>query len=161
MSSGNAPEDFTTWARGISKGREICLSLCKKPKRAKWCILWLWIRENILVLCFIPISKTEQLQQLKGMQSSKLGIRKGVPFVTRRYTKGVPFLPKIVYRGVRGCSPLPREDLSPAMIATTGSFYLWWQAFHMQFLISAEDLSACDWHCNMLHVRKRNLWYLG
>ena len=67
----------------------------------------------------IHISKTEQLQQLKGMQSPK-----GVPFVTRRYTKGVPFLPKIVYRGVRGCSPLPREDLSPAMIATTGSFYL-------------------------------------
>ena len=87
---------------------------------------------------------------------------KGVPFVTRRYTKGVPFLPKMVYSGVRGWAPPPPpEELSPAMIATTGGFYPRWQTFHMQFPVSAEDLSACDRHCSMLHVRKRNLWYPG
>ena len=37
------------------------------------------------------------LQQLKGMQSSKQGV-KGVPFVNRRYTKGE----KLVYKRVRG-----------------------------------------------------------
>ena len=57
--------------------------------------------------------------------------------------------------------PPPREELSPAMIATTGGFYPRWQTFPMQFPVSAEDLSACDRHCNMLHVRKRNLWYPG
>ena len=36
-------------------------------------------------------------EQVKGMESSKLGYVKGVPFVNRRHTKGVPFLPKMVY----------------------------------------------------------------
>ena len=35
---------------------------------------------------------TVHLQQLKGMQNSKQGMGKGVPFVNRRYTKGVSFL---------------------------------------------------------------------
>ena len=37
------------------------------------------------------------LQQLKGMQSSKQGMGKGVPFVNGRYTKEVPFSKKKRY----------------------------------------------------------------
>ena len=67
------------------------------------CIFWLITSlQNALVLWFIHILKTEKLQQLKGMESSKLGNEKGVPFFNRRYTTGVPFLSIMVYKRVRG-----------------------------------------------------------
>ena len=62
--------------------------------------------QNAMVLWFIHILKTEKLQQLKGMESSKLGNEKGVPFFNRRYTTGVPFLSIMVYKRVRGWTNL-------------------------------------------------------
>ena len=62
--------------------------------------------QNAMVLWFIHILKTEKLQQLKGMKSSKLGNEKGVPFFNRRYTTGVPFLSIMVYKRVRGWTNL-------------------------------------------------------
>ena len=50
--------------------------------------------------------KTEKFKQLKGMESSKLGNEKGVPFFNRRYTTGVPFLSIMVYKRVRGWTNL-------------------------------------------------------
>ena len=45
----------------------------KRVSRTYRCILWLPKgRENVLVLSFIHILKTVNLQQLKGMQSCKL-----------------------------------------------------------------------------------------
>ena len=41
------------------------------------------------------------LQQLKGMQSSRQGV-KGVSFVNRRYTKRVPFSRKMVLKRGKG-----------------------------------------------------------
>ena len=52
-------------------------------------------QENVLVLRFVHILKTVRLRQLKGMQSSKIGVRKGYQSVNRRYTKGIPFLSKM------------------------------------------------------------------
>ena len=52
------------------------------------------MQKTFLVLRIIQIKKTVHLQQLKGIQSSKIGKVKGVPFVNRRNTKGVPFLSK-------------------------------------------------------------------
>ena len=50
----------------------------KRPKRANRRILWLWkSRDNFLVFWFVHSLKTVHLQQLKVMQSSKLGIWKG------------------------------------------------------------------------------------
>ena len=59
-----------------------------------------------IIMWFIHILKTENLQQLKGMESSKLGNEKGVPFFNRRYTTGVPFLSIMVYKRVRGWTKL-------------------------------------------------------
>ena len=62
--------DFTSswW-----KGRKIFHFGRKKAKRTNRYILWLWkSRENVLALWYINISKTVDLQQLKGMPSSKL-----------------------------------------------------------------------------------------
>ena len=42
----------------------------------------------------------------KGMESSKLGNEKGVPFFNRRYTTGVPFLSIMAYKRVRGWTNL-------------------------------------------------------
>ena len=58
--------------------------------------------QNALILWFILILKTESLQQLKGMESPKLGNEKSVPFLNRRYTTGAPFLLIMVYKRVRG-----------------------------------------------------------
>ena len=66
-------------------------------------ILWLITSlKNALIWLFILILKTKNLQQLKGMESSKLGNEKGVPFLNRRYTTGVPFLSIMVYKRVWG-----------------------------------------------------------
>ena len=54
------------------------------------------------ILWFIHILKTENSQQLKGMESSKLSNEKGVPFFHRRYATGVPFLSIMVYKRIRG-----------------------------------------------------------
>ena len=43
------------------------------------------------LIFLIFILKTVYSQQLKGMQKSKLGYVKGVPFVNREYTKGLSF----------------------------------------------------------------------
>ena len=43
-----------------------------------------------------------RLQQLKEMQSSKLGMTERVTFVNGRNTKGVPFLTEMLYKKVRG-----------------------------------------------------------
>ena len=68
-------------------------SVLSRPKRADRWILWLWkSEENVLVLWFIHIWKTELLQQLKWISSSRLVYVKGVPFVFRRYTNRVSFL---------------------------------------------------------------------
>ena len=69
------------------------ISVLSRPKRADRWILWLWkSEENVLVLWFIHIWKTELLQQLKWISSSRLVYVKGVPFVFRRYTNRVSFL---------------------------------------------------------------------
>ena len=75
------------WAPGIGhqlyeRVEQVCHQFrsVKRPQRANRCILWLWkSRENVLVLWFIHIYKTLHLQQLKVMQSCKLGRRKGYP----------------------------------------------------------------------------------
>ena len=51
---------------------------------------------------FIFKIKTIHLQQLKGMQSSKLVGCERDTFFIRKYTKGVRFLSKMVYKRVRG-----------------------------------------------------------
>ena len=99
--------DFTSswW-----KGRKIFHFGHKKAKRTNRYILWLWkSRENVLALWYINISKTVDLQLLKGMPSSKLGTG-----MWKRYLlsiegigKGWPFLSKMVYKTVRGCRSLP------------------------------------------------------
>ena len=71
------------------------------------CIFWLITSlQNALVLWFILILMTENLQQLKGMESSKLANKNGVPFFNKRYTTGVPFLSIMVYKRVRGWTNL-------------------------------------------------------
>ena len=82
------------------------ISVVKRPKRVKNCISWLLIitsRQNGMVWWFIHILRTENLQQLKGMESSKLGNEKGVPLYNRRYTTGITFLSVMVYKRVRDC----------------------------------------------------------
>ena len=76
----------------------------KRPKRANRRILWLWkSRDDFPVLWFIHSLKAVHWQQLKVMQSSKLGILKEVPFVNGRYwvRKGYLFSQKILCRRVR------------------------------------------------------------
>ena len=76
----------------------------KRPKRANRRILWLWkSRDDFPVLWFIHSLKTVHWQQLKVMQSSKLGILKEVPFVNGRYwvREGYLFSQKILCRRVR------------------------------------------------------------
>ena len=45
------------------------------------------------------------LQQLKRDAAFKIRSVKGVPFVTRGYTKGVPFLSKVVHTKGKGLVP--------------------------------------------------------
>ena len=54
---------------------------------------------DIVVYSYI---KDREFTAVKGMESSKLGNEKGVPFLNRRYTTGVPFLLIMVYKRVRG-----------------------------------------------------------
>ena len=62
------PKEVCFQASGIWKGREICHCGANR-----WRILWLWkSKKSILALWFIHILKTIHLQQLQGMQSSKL-----------------------------------------------------------------------------------------
>ena len=65
------------------------------------CILWLWKgQEKILGLGFVHTFKTVHLQELKGMQSSKIGKWKGYHLsINRRYAKGVPFLSNRYIKG--------------------------------------------------------------
>ena len=59
-------------------GKSVSFWSAKRPKRANRRILWLWkSRDNFLVFWFVHSLKTVHLQQLKVMQSSKLGIWKG------------------------------------------------------------------------------------
>ena len=68
------------WIGCIKGQSNLSFRSVKRPERAKRWILWLWkSRENVLVLWFIHVFKTLHLQHLKGMQSSKLGRRKGYP----------------------------------------------------------------------------------
>ena len=48
------------------------------------------------------VLKTVHLQQVKGMQSSKLVMSKGYNLFNRRYTKGVHFLSKHGIQKVKG-----------------------------------------------------------
>ena len=69
--------------------------------------------KTFLVLRFIQIKKTAHLQQLKEIQSSKLGNVKGVPFVNRikEYERGTLSVTK-VNKMVRGwTSENPRIKL--------------------------------------------------
>ena len=55
-------------------GKSVIL-VFKWSKRTNRCILWLWkSRGNVVAFWFIPILKKAHLQQLKGMQSSMLGM---------------------------------------------------------------------------------------
>ena len=84
------------------------ISVARRPKGTNRYISCLWkSRENFLALWYINISKTVDLQQLKGMPSSKLGMWKRY-LLSIEGMKGWSFLSKMVCKGVRGCRSLPR-----------------------------------------------------
>ena len=71
----------------MRKGVKDAFHGCEKVEKTFWfCDFFIYI----YIYIYIYILKTAHSQQLKGMQKSKLGYMKGVPFVNRRYTKGVP-----------------------------------------------------------------------
>ena len=81
-----------------------------------------WV--NGLVLWFIHILKTVHVQQLKGMQSSKLGMWKEYHCQEKVY-EGVPFLSKMVYKRVWGWTS--RRGLPVwNFVEKLGSFNLCW-----------------------------------
>ena len=81
-----------------------------------------WV--NGLVLWFIHILKTVHVQQLKGMQSSKLGMWKEYRCQEKVY-EGVPFLSKMVYKRVWGWT-LRRGLPVWNFVEKLGSFNLCW-----------------------------------
>ena len=51
----------------------------------------------MLWFCDLFIFKDSLFTEVKRDAKFEPSYLKGVPFVTRRYTKGEPFLPKVVY----------------------------------------------------------------
>ena len=80
--------------------RNSLILVCNKAQKDYQWILWLWLKfRKCSGLRFIHILKPLHLQQLKGMQSFKLGMWKGAPFVNRRYRKGYFFSIKWSIKG--------------------------------------------------------------
>ena len=88
------------------RGGNLLFRSVLRLKRANRCLLWLWkSQENVLVSWFILILKTAHLQQLKGMQSSKLGMWKVSHWSMEDIRKGFLCLSKIVHKRERGWTP--------------------------------------------------------
>ena len=96
---GEAPPKRDTFFRlqVYERVGKSAISVCKTYR----CILWLWKgQEKVLGLGFVHTFKTVHLQELKGMQSYKIGKWKGYHLsINRRYAKGVPFLSNRYIKG--------------------------------------------------------------